>query len=119
MFIAGVNFTLHFKAITGNLKAHIKDYEFRVYALIVFLSTMLIFFNISSINSEYTHDNFLKSLFQSLAFITSTGFTNANYELWPFFSQHLLFILIAGLKITNFILFIHCEIFSNSNGNSK
>ena len=73
MFIAGVNFTLHYKAITGNFNAHIKDYEFRVYSLIVFLSTMLIFFNISSINSEYTHDNFIKSLFQSLAILTGTG----------------------------------------------
>ena len=32
MFIAGVNFTF-IKAITGNFKAHLKDYEFRVYAL--------------------------------------------------------------------------------------
>ena len=93
MFIAGVNFTLHYKVITGNFKAHVKDYEFRVYALIVFLSTMLIFFNISSVNYEYTHDNFIKSLFQALAILTGTGYTSANYELWPFFSQHLLLIL--------------------------
>ena len=116
MFIAGINFTLHFKALTGNIKAHIKDYEFRVYALIVLISTLLIFFNISSINSEYTHDNFLKSLFQSLALLTGTGYTSANYELWPFFSQHLLLILMflgamggstsGGMKIARIILLI-------------
>ena len=116
MFIAGVNFTLHYKAITGNFKAHIKDYEFRVYALIVFLSTMLIFFNISSVNYEYTHDNFIKSLFQALAILTGTGYTSANYELWPFFSQHLLLILMflgamggstsGGMKIARILLLI-------------
>ena len=116
MFIAGINFTLHFKALTGNIKAHIKDYEFRVYFLIVLISTILIFFNISSINSEYTHDNFLKSLFQSLAILTGTGYTSANYELWPFFSQHLLLILMflgamggstsGGMKIARIILLI-------------
>ena len=41
---------------------------------------MLIFFNISSVNSEYTHDNFIKSLFQALAILTGTGYTSANYE---------------------------------------
>ena len=116
MFIAGVNFTLHYKAITGNFKAHIKDYEFRVYGLIVFLSTMLIFFNISSVNNEYTHDNFIKSLFQALAILTGTGYTSANYELWPFFSQHLLLILMflgamggstsGGMKIARILLLI-------------
>ncbi|MFL3013155.1 MAG: TrkH family potassium uptake protein [Candidatus Neomarinimicrobiota bacterium] len=120
MFIAGINFTLHFKALTGNIKAHIKDYEFRVYALIVLISTLLIFFNISSINSEYTHDNFLKSLFQSLALLTGTGYTSANYELWPFFSQHLLLILMflgamggstsGGMKIARIILLIKSAI---------
>ena len=31
MFVAGVNFTLHFRAITGNYKSYFKDYEFKVY----------------------------------------------------------------------------------------
>ena len=34
MFIAGVNFTLHFKALSGNLKGYINDYEFKVYFFI-------------------------------------------------------------------------------------
>ena len=31
MFIAGVNFTLHFRALTGNVKAYIRDSEFLAY----------------------------------------------------------------------------------------
>ena len=116
MFVAGGNFTLHFRALTGNFKAHLKDYEFRVYLTIIFISTLIIFFNISSTGSDWSHDSFLKSLFQSLAILTGTGYSNANYELWPYLSQHLLLILMffgamggstsGGMKIARIILLI-------------
>ena len=116
MFVAGVNFTLHFRALTGNFKAHLKDYEFRVYLTIIFISTLIIFFNISSTDSDWSHDSFLKSLFQSLAILTGTGYSNANYELWPYLSQHILLILMffgamggstsGGMKIARIILLI-------------
>ena len=116
MFVAGVNFTLHFRAITGNYKAHLKDYEFRVYLSIICIATLLIFFNISSANSDWSHNSFLISLFQSLAILTGTGYANADYELWPFFSQHLLLIIMffgamggstsGGMKIARIILLI-------------
>ncbi|MDP6877973.1 MAG: TrkH family potassium uptake protein [Candidatus Marinimicrobia bacterium] len=116
MFVAGVNFTLHFRALTGNFNAHIKDYEFRVYLTIIFVSTAIIFFNISSANSDWSHDSFLISLFQCISIITSTGYSNADYELWPYLSQHLLLILMffgamggstsGGMKIARIILLI-------------
>jgi len=116
MFVAGVNFTLHFRAITGNYKVHLKDYEFRVYLSIICIATLLIFFNISSANSDWSHNSFLISLFQSLAILTGTGYANADYELWPFFSQHLLLIIMffgamggstsGGMKIARIILLI-------------
>ena len=116
MFVAGVNFTLHFRAITGNYKAHLKDYEFRVYLSIICIATLLIFFNISSANSDWSHNSFLISLFESLAMLTGTGYANADYELWPFFSQHILLIIMffgamggstsGGMKITRIILLI-------------
>ena len=116
MFIAGVNFTLHFRALTGNFKAHIKDYEFRVYLTIIIFSSLIIFYSISSIDSNWSHDNYIKSLFQSLAILTGTGYSNADYELWPYLSQHLLLILMffgamggstsGGMKIARIILLI-------------
>ena len=116
MFIAGVNFTLHFRALTGNFKAHIKDYEFKVYLTIIIFSSLIIFYNISSADSNWSHDNFLISLFQSLSIITSTGFSTADYELWSYLSQHLLLILMffgamggstsGGMKIARIILLI-------------
>ena len=116
MFIAGVNFTLHFRAITGNYQSYFKDYEFKVYFLILFFATMFIFFNISFSNSDWSHNSFLISLFQSLALMTGTGYSNADYELWPFFSQLLLFFMMffgamggstsGGMKIARVVLLI-------------
>ena len=116
MFIAGVNFTLHFRAITGNFKSYFKDYEFKVYFSILFFTTTFIFFNISYSESDLSHNTFQISLFQSLALMTGTGYANANYELWPFFSQLLLFFMMffgamggstsGGMKIARVILLI-------------
>ena len=116
MFIAGVNFTLHFRAITGNFKSYFKDYEFKVYFFILFFATTFIFFNISYSESDLSHNTFQISLFQSLALMTGTGYANANYELWPFFSQLLLFFIMffgamggstsGGMKIARVILLI-------------
>ena len=116
MFVAGVNFTLHFRAITGNYKSYFKDYEFKVYFSILFFATIFIFFNISFSNSDWSHNSFLISLFQSLALMTGTGYANADYELWPFFSQLLLFFMMffgamggstsGGMKIARVILLI-------------
>ena len=116
MFIAGVNFTLHFRAITGNFKSYFKDYEFKVYFFILFFATTFIFFNISYSQSDLSHNTFQISLFQSLALMTGTGYANANYELWPFFSQLLLFFMMffgamggstsGGMKIARVILLI-------------
>ena len=116
MFIAGVNFTLHFRAITGNFKSYFKDYEFKVYFFILFFATTFIFFNISYSESDLSHNTFQISLFQSLALMTGTGYANANNELWPFFSQLLLFFMMffgamggstsGGMKIARVILLI-------------
>jgi trk system potassium uptake protein TrkH len=56
------------------------------------------------------------SLFQSIAIMTSTGYANADYEIWPYFCQLALFILMffgamggstsGGMKLTRIILLI-------------
>jgi len=116
MFITGVNFALHFRALTGKIGSYFKDSEFLTYFGVVVLATSFIFINISSNSGNWTHDNFLNSLFQSLAILTSTGYSSTDYELWPFFSQYMLLILMfmgamggstsGGLKLTRIILLV-------------
>jgi len=116
MFIAGVNFTLHFRSLTGNLKLCFKDLEFLAYIGITFAATLFIFLNISSTQGDWTHDNFLSSLFQSVSILTTTGYGSADYEIWPFFSQFLILILMfiggmggstgGGMKVARIILLV-------------
>ena len=116
MFIAGANFTLHFRAITGNFKSYSKDSEFLTYFGIIVLTSILIFANINAASQSWTHDTFLDSLFQTVSIITTTGFGTSDYELWPFFSQFLIIVLMfvggmggstgGGMKIARIILLI-------------
>jgi trk system potassium uptake protein TrkH len=116
MFIAGVNFTLHFRALTGNIKLCFKDPELLAYIGITFAATLFIFLNIASAQGDWTHDNFLSSLFQSVSILTTTGFGSADYEIWPFFSQFLILILMfiggmggstgGGMKVARIILLV-------------
>jgi trk system potassium uptake protein TrkH len=116
MFIAGVNFFLHFRSLTGNIKISFKDPEFLAYIGITFAATLFIFLNIASAQGEWTHDNFLSSLFQSVSILTTTGYGSADYEIWPFFSQYLILILMfigamggstgGGMKVARIILLV-------------
>lgn len=116
MFIAGVNFSLHFRSLTGNIKICFKDPEFLAYIGITFAATLFIFLNIASAQGEWTHDNFLSSLFQSVSTLTTTGYGSADYEIWPFFSQYLILILMfiggmggstgGGMKVARIIVLV-------------
>ena len=116
MFIAGVNFSLHFRSLTGNIKICFKDPEFLAYIGITFAATLFIFLNIASAQGEWTHDNFLSSLFQSVSILTTTGYSSADYEIWPFFSQYLILILMfiggmggstgGGMKVARIIVLV-------------
>ena len=116
MFITGVNYALHFKALTGNIKGYYKDTEFLSYLGIILFVTFFIFINVASSSVNWSHSNFLNALFQSVSIMTSTGYVTADYELWPYFSQYLILILMflggmggsttGGMKISRIILLI-------------
>ena len=90
MFLAGINFTLHFKAFSGKPFLYFKDREFRIYSLIIILSSLVIFINICSESGLYSLSVFKDSLFQTISILSTTGFGTADYELWPVFVQTLL-----------------------------
>jgi trk system potassium uptake protein TrkH len=93
MFVAGANFSLHYLFLKGNFRALWDDPEFRFYSGVIFVSTLLITFNLSS----HLQVDFLKSfrlaLFQVVSIQTTTGYTTADFEKWPAFSQYLLLAL--------------------------
>ncbi|MDC1386013.1 TrkH family potassium uptake protein [Candidatus Thioglobus sp.] len=85
MFLAGINFSLHFVAWNNHsLVDYIKDSEFKTYAMVLLSASAIVIIALS-LNSEYgsTSETIRHSLFQTISIATTTGFTSQNYSNWP------------------------------------
>jgi len=93
MILAGVNFTLHFKLLTGRFKNLSKDSELKAYLAIIVVATIIITLTLY----ENAYNSLAESLrfaaFQVATFITTTGYATADYEQWPYLAQIILFML--------------------------
>lgn len=93
MLMAGTNFILYFKLITGKLGSVFGNTELKVYLGIFLVAMMIIAFN----NYGKIYDSIGKSLryagFQAATILTTTGYTTTNFAQWPMLSQVVLFIL--------------------------
>ena len=96
MFLAGVNFFLHYQALTGRLDVFRKDVEFRFYTLITLAATGILFVNILSMYAGDSLKAFRDALFQVISIATTTGFATADFEKWPATSQ---FVLLALMLV--------------------
>jgi len=114
MFLASVNFALHFNLITGNFKNIFNNSEIKAYLVIILTSTIIITFNLYYSFESGGEESFRLAIFQALTFITTTGFVTDNYESWPFLSQIVLFSLMfvggcsgstaGGIKVVRILL---------------
>ncbi len=93
MFLGGCNFLLHFRILTGlSLRDYLNE-EFRTYVVILFFSTLIVsaclFFShiVDPVSgNKYHHEawfSFRAALFQVVSLSTTTGFTTANFAVWP------------------------------------
>ncbi len=89
MLLFGVNFNLYYYLLLGDLASVFRNEELKWYVGIVAAATGLITLNILP-----QYGTVLKSLryafFQVSSIITTTGYTTADYGLWPGFSQTIL-----------------------------
>lgn len=85
MFVAGINFSLHFFAWRYvSIKHYFKDPEFRAYSVIlIVLSTVVIASLYYYRGLADPFDTFLDGLFQSVSIATTTGFTTEKFAMWP------------------------------------
>jgi len=124
MFIAGVNFSLHYKLVSGHPKQFFRDPEFRVYLYITVIAILVVSANIYGTVYPRIQDALRYASFQVVSIMTTTGFVTADFEQWPVFSQLILFVFMflggmagstaGGIKIMRIILLVkHCylEIF--------
>ncbi|MFQ6608887.1 MAG: TrkH family potassium uptake protein [Fidelibacterota bacterium] len=95
MFLAGVNFSLHWKGLRGDFKSYFRDGEFKFYlGLIFFFTVLLIISNLVRSNEGVlSHTMVRAALFQVVSILTTTGYGTADYELWGWFAQFLLLLM--------------------------
>jgi len=93
MFLAGINFSLHYYALTGKLNRYFKDPEFRFYFLFWLVCGLFITGNVwGTIYSDFG-ESLRVSFFQTTSILTTTGFVTADFDLWPQPSRMLLVLM--------------------------
>ena len=92
-FLAGVNFSLLFLAVTGRLRAALRSEELRVYLAIVVGVTLLICLNLRVQAGVPLGESITDAAFQTVTIITTTGFATVDFALWPTFCRMALLVL--------------------------
>jgi len=99
MLLGGINFLLHYKALTGKIKSIFNDIEFKAFLFIIFTATVLILVNhyISAFNFSFHNleKDFRHTLFTVISITTTTGFgtTDINSSFFPAMAKQIILIL--------------------------
>ena len=93
MLVAGINFTLHYQALSGNPRVYLKSLEFRLYMVIFVATTAFICWSIYGSVEGSFWESLNKSAFQTASIMTTTGYGTADWETWPWACQWLLLML--------------------------
>ncbi|MDQ6995053.1 MAG: TrkH family potassium uptake protein [Mariprofundaceae bacterium] len=112
MFLAGINFTLHFAALRKgfHLKTYFFDDEFRTY--LKWLSSLIVLLGLFTLATHKgTWD---EVIFNAVAVATTTGFAVSDYAQWPPATSLLLFVAMfigacagstgGGMKVVRVLL---------------
>ena len=92
MIVAGVNFALLYYSFKGRARDMLRDAEFRFYVGVFLISTFII--SIAIYGSENNgFDSVRLSAFQVASILSTTGYSTANFDVWPEFARLLLLFL--------------------------
>lgn len=118
MVLAGINFALHFRILSGQTSLLRKDTELKVYLSIFAASAVLI--TLANVQLDALSENFGEAIrdgaFQAAAILTTTGFATADYEIWHPVAVAIIFLLFftggmagstgGGVKIIRLVLLV-------------
>ena len=94
MVLAGVNFVMYYKLLTGRAVGLLKDTELKFYLLIFAGASLVVAWGLDSAG---VYDSFGTSLrfgaFQAASILTTTGYVTTDFAAWPAISQTVLFVL--------------------------
>lgn len=95
MALFGVNFSIYYYVLRRNWKQCLKNGELRLYVALLLGSSVIIALNILP---QYGYDFFHAlrfSFFQVSSVMTTTGYSTANFDLWPQLSRSILVTLMV------------------------
>jgi len=94
MFLAGANFALHYRALTGKPSVYGRDPEFRFYLGFWLTACLLLAgINMAGMTSYRIGAALRDAFFTGTSIMTTTGFCTADFDLWPNASRLLLVLL--------------------------
>jgi trk system potassium uptake protein TrkH len=96
MFLAGVNFALHYRAFSSRGRIYLEDAEFRFFAVVMLGATVVVAALVlgEGLYRELGVELAVRdALFQVVSIGTTTGFVTRDYELWPLGAQMVLLAL--------------------------
>ncbi len=114
MFIFAINFNLYFLILIKKFKSALKSSELWIFTTIVLVATALITLDLSIMKNAFSMGILKDAFFQVTAISSTTGFTTANFDLWPSLSKCTIFLLMfmggcagstaGGLKISRVVI---------------
>lgn len=93
MTLSGVNFSLYYSLYKRRLREAFYNEELKLYFGIIFFATLGITLNLYFSNYNRLGISARDSFFQVSSIITTTGYSTADFDLWPSFSKGILLIL--------------------------
>lgn len=93
MFLAGMNFVLHYSMIKGKVSKLFQDREWRFYCSMIVLFWFVISLNLWVQGGFPFFRGVGLAGFQVLSIITTTGYATDAFEYWPQLSMGMLFLL--------------------------
>lgn len=131
MFLAGMNFALHYRLLHARLAPVGRDAEFKAYAAVTVVATLLVSMALwqpaaallpraEGAGDFAGYASFAEALrygaFQVVSIITTTGFATADYEVWPPLTIGVIFLLFfvggmagstgGGIKVIRHVLLL-------------
>lgn len=113
MLIFGINFTMFYLILIGNLKSIFKNEEVKTYLIMVAVSVIIITLNIYT-TCKNLEEAFRLSLFQVSSIVSTTGYSTTNFVNWPSLSLLVLFLLMmsgacagstaGGMKVSRIVI---------------
>jgi trk system potassium uptake protein TrkH len=81
MMLAGINFVLHFRLLSGRAREVWRDAELRYFLGVVGVATVILFVTVHE-DGDRLADSFRHAVFQTVSILTTTGYCTTDFELW-------------------------------------